>query len=137
MDQPLISAAMDRAFAALFAFMKNHSVEPTGAPMAVYLDYDPEQMAFRAGISVSAKDAEKAEGDIKADVTPGGEVHTFTHVGPYATLREAYVAVEGELAKRGKGLGVPTWEVYLNDPATTPPEELRTEVFSVLSQKGV
>ncbi|WP_306119621.1 MULTISPECIES: GyrI-like domain-containing protein [unclassified Roseitalea] len=126
-----VGAAMGEAFGKVMAFIGQHGLTPTGMPMSVYYTYDPEQMAFRAGIPVSADDAGKAQGEIKADVTPAGEVLHFVHVGPYDKLAEAYGQAEQEARKTGRGLGTPTWEVYANDPGETPPEQLRTEVFSV------
>ena len=135
MDPVLIGKEMDKAFGRLMAFMKESGIAPGGAPMAVYHDYDPERMVFRAAIPVSEEDAGRATDDVEASVTPGGTVHTFTHIGPYSGLREAYAAVEAELARDGKSLGVPTWEVYANDPAETPESDLRTEVYSIAAER--
>ncbi|MBO6639938.1 MAG: GyrI-like domain-containing protein [Roseitalea sp.] len=133
MDPALISREMDKAFTRLTAFLNAQKVTPEGSPMVVYHDYDPEKMVFRAAMHVSKTDACKAVGDVKADATPGGPVYTFTHIGPYSTLRDAYVAAESELAREGKILGIPTWEVYANDPARTRESELRTDVYSVVT----
>jgi effector-binding domain-containing protein len=37
------------------------------------------------------------------------------------------------LEKEGLTLGAPTWEVYVNDPDSTPEEELRTEIYVSLA----
>ena len=134
MDPALISKEMDKAFGRLTAFLQAHGIAPGGPPMAVYYDYDPDRMVFRAALPVSEGDARKAEEDVKADATPGGAVYTFIHTGPYSSLRDTYIAAESELAKKGQGLGVPTWEVYANDPAGTPEADLRTEVYSVATK---
>lgn len=129
MDPAAISGAMGQAFATLMAFISAHRVTPLGPPMAVYHDYDPKEMRFRAAMPVVSGDLDKAEGEVGADKLPAGRATHFTHTGPYAELGAAYEAAE----KSGVRLGIPTWEVYVNDPAETPEAELRTEVYSVLA----
>lgn len=131
MDPTKVGEAMGAAYGRLSGFLAQHGIAPTGQPISVYYGYDPNTMTFRAGMPVSADDAGKAEGDIKADVLPSGEVFHFTHVGPYAKLRDTYQAVEDQVKATGKGLGTPTWEVYVDDPAETPEEKLRTDIYSV------
>ena len=130
-DPAKISAAMGEAFGQLMAFIGQNGITTTSAPMAVYTGFDPETLSFRAAKAISQADAAKAGGDIKADVLPGGEVFHISHIGPYATLRNTYQAAEVAVKATGKGLGTPTWEVYVDDPATTPEADLRTEIYSV------
>lgn len=37
------------------------------------------------------------------------------------------------MEKEGLTMGAPAWEVYLNDPATTPEDALLTDVYVSLS----
>lgn len=62
----------------------------------------------------------------------GGRWAVAVHVGPYATLSETYLRLVGHwFPSRGLPLADrPCIEVYLNDPAEVPPEELRTEVLA-------
>lgn len=133
MDPSDISAAMGEAFGTVMRFMGANGIEPAGAPMAVYYTYDPSKMTFRAGFAVSADDLEKAEAAVKGAVTPAGEALTFTHVGPYAELRNSYGVMMKHMEQNNLQLGAPTWEVYLNDPATTAEEQLETAVFVSLA----
>lgn len=126
-----IGAAMGEAFGQLMAFFGQNGIAPAAAPIAVYTGYDPETLTFRAGMPVDEAEAGKAAGDVKADALPAGEAFHFVHVGPYAGLRDSYQAAEDVVKAKGQGLGAPTWEVYVNDPATTPEAELRTEIYSV------
>ncbi|MEU8800667.1 MerR family transcriptional regulator [Spirillospora sp. NPDC048819] len=67
-----------------------------------------------------------ADGD---DVLPGGSFAGAVHVGPY---EEIPLTVHGVLAwfgDYGHTPAGPVREVYLNDPATTPPERLETQVL--------
>jgi effector-binding domain-containing protein len=133
MDPAEISRTMGDAFSHVFGFMGERKIKPAEPPISVYYTYDPETIAFRAGFLVSKQDARKAAGDVKAGVTPAGRVVHFVHTGPYSTLRASYGEMMSWLEKEGLKLGVPTWEVYIDDPDRTPEDKLRTEVFVALA----
>ena len=132
MDPAAISEAMGRAFDAVMDFQEAHGIPTDGPPLSVYYGHSPDRIAFRAGMIVSEADAKAATGEVKAGETPGGEVLHFTHVGSYATLRDSYGHMMEHVASRGLSLGAPTWEVYVDDPETTPEHRLRTEVYVTL-----
>ncbi len=133
MDPKDISAAMGDVFHSVMAFMKAHGIAPAGQAMSVYYTYDPDKMTFRAGFSVLPEDLAKAEGTVKADVTPAGKVLSFVHTGPYSELRNSYGEMMTYAERNGLKIRAPAWEVYVNDPATVPEEELRTDVFVSLA----
>ena len=133
MDPQDISAAMGDVFHNVMAFMKAHGIAPAGQAMSVYYTYDPDKMTFRAGFSVLPEDLAKAEGTVKADVTPAGKVLSFVHTGPYSELRNSYGEMMTYAEQNGLKIRAPAWEVYVNDPATVPEEELRTDVFVSLA----
>ena len=133
MDPKDIGAAMGDVFHSVMAFMKAHGIAPAGQAMSVYYTYDPDKMTFRAGFSVLPEDLAKAEGTVKADVTPAGKVLSFVHTGPYSELRNSYGEMMTYAEQNGLKIRAPAWEVYVNDPATVPEEELRTDVFVSLA----
>ena len=133
MDPKDIGAAMGEVFHNVMAFMKAHGIAPAGQAMSVYYTYDPDKMTFRAGFSVLPEDLAKAEGTVKADVTPAGKVLSFVHTGPYSELRNSYGEMMTYLEKNELKVGAPTWEVYLNDPRAVPEDELKTQVFVSLA----
>lgn len=129
MDPVEIGQAMGSAFEAVYAFMMRNNITPTGPALSVYDDMSADGMKFRAGFAVAKADIAKAEGDVKGDVTPAGPAVHFTHIGSYDTLREGYGAVMKAVAKQCITLKSPTWELYMNDPGTTPEAELITECY--------
>jgi effector-binding domain-containing protein len=133
MDPGAISEAMGHAFGTVMDFMDRHGIATDGPPLSVYYGYSPTEIAFRAGLFVTAADLAAAAGEVAADRTPGGEVLHFTHTGPYATLRDDYGHMMEHIASRGLQIGAPTWEVYVDDPETTPEHRLRTEVYVALA----
>lgn len=133
MNPPVISQTIGEAFQQVYAFMQENGLTPTGPALTVYYTYNPQTVDFRAGFFVSATDAGKAAGAIKAGSTPAGRVVHFTHKGAYAKLSESYGQLMSWLEKEGLTLGAPTWEVYANDPDVTTEEDLVTEVYVALA----
>lgn len=132
MDPQDISNNMGIAFQQVWAFMQSKAIQPAGGALSVYYDYHPDKMTFRAGFTIAPQDAAKAEGDVKADTTPAGEVLHFRHRGSYATLRDDYDLMMKHIADIGREISAPTWEVYLNSPDEVPEQDLLTDVYSVL-----
>nr|BFE79612.1 hypothetical protein GCM10020093_022130 [Planobispora longispora] len=69
-----------------------------------------------------------------ADLLPGGDFARVTHVGPYDQITLAYHAIFTWCAERGHPVRGPVREVYLSDPATTPPERLVTDLMIRLEE---
>lgn len=128
-----ISRTMGNAFAEVMEFIQKNGLVLTGPALAVYYSYDPQTVEFRTGFFVSAEDAKKATGKVKGGTTPAGRVVNFTHVGPYSKLSESYSELMEWLQGEGLSLGAPTWEVYVDDPDSTPEEELRTDIYVSLA----
>lgn len=133
MDPQQISAAMGEVFCSVMGFLQKHGIQPASPPLSVYYGYDPETLTFRAGFPVSKDDAAKAEGEIKAAATPAGKALTFTHVGPYAKLRESYGEAMKYIEDNNLKMSAPAWEIYIDDPGTTPEAQLRTNIFMSLA----
>lgn len=130
MDPQSISAAMGSGFCEVFGFTQEKGVAPLTMPSSIYLEMPSDgKMKFRAAVFVSADDAAKAEGNVKAGVLPAGEVATGTHVGPYASLNQSHKALWDYVEKEGLGKAMPVWEIYVDDPTKTPEAELRTEIY--------
>jgi AraC family transcriptional regulator len=70
------------------------------------------------------------EGEFGVTEIAGGEYATLTHKGPYETLGRTYRALFGGwLPQSGRELrDAPAFELYLNSPQTTRPEELLTVI---------
>ncbi len=73
----------------------------------------------------------EAEGDIGVQVLPGGAFARTTHFGPYENLKLTYGELLGRwLPAAGRRYKLdPTREVYFNDPGTTEPEDLVTDIY--------
>lgn len=72
----------------------------------------------------------EVSGELTRAIVPGGMYAVLVHHGPYETLSTTYLDLIGRwLPDSGYELCPESVvEVYLNDPKSTPPEALRTEV---------
>lgn len=106
-----------------------------GSPRFIGLSYDDPEVTpvdkIRYDACVEVDDSFQPEGEIGVQVLPGGEFARTTHYGPYENLKHTYAALLGQwLPETGRKFKLePTREVYLNDPESTAPEDLVTDIF--------
>lgn len=130
MDPGDISENMEIAFRTVGGLIEEKGIADPGNALSVYYTHDAQTLTFRAGFLVSAEDAERAEGNVKAGVLPAGRVLNFIHRGPYAKLRDSYGEMMEYLEENGMTVGAPTWEIYLNEPDSVASEdELETDIY--------
>ena len=129
---PEIAEAMGSAFAEVFGFVGHSGITPLSMPISVYTGMDPKILRFRGGVIVSAEDAAKAAGAIKADVLPEGDVMHVIHEGPYDGMNLTHKALWDHMEAEGIPGTMPMWEIYANDPGETAPEDLRTEIYCTI-----
>ena len=72
----------------------------------------------------------EADGDVSVQEIQAREYAVAVHEGPYQNLATTYAGICGEwLPGSGREAATaPCLEFYLNDPNSTPPADLRTEV---------
>lgn len=106
-----------------------------GPPYARYHEMDGQQVRLEIGVPVHAPVAgirplsEADEVEVAQSELPGGPAAVLTHVGPYDELRHSWASLDELLAAAGLRPTGPAWESYIDDPETTPPEQLRTEII--------
>ena len=95
----------------------------------------PEKIRYDACVTVDERFV--PEGEIGVQVIPGGEYAVTTHFGPYQNLGDTYTRLLGQwLSRSGRELrSAPCFEVYLNDPQSTEPEDLLTDIYAPLKAK--
>ena len=100
--------------------------------LGIYYD-DPDAVAaedLRSAAAVIVQPDTPVEDPLTESAVQGGRSAVLTFKGPYAGLREAYLYLYGDwLAQSGaEPRDEPPYEVYLNDPSDTAPEDLLTEI---------
>lgn len=99
-----------------------------GAPIMLYYDnfyddgFNPEEIDVEVAWPVA--DPAMATGTL-----PNIRAAGYTYVGPYDGLENAYGAVFAWLNENNYKAAVPTREVSVTDPSTTPPEQLVTQIL--------
>ena len=115
-----------QAYGAVFQYASQLGFQPSGAPFVAYHNMDMQDLDMEIGFPYAQKLPGK--GNVVAGEIPGGKAAACLHVGPYDQLGAAYEALHKWMGANGY---VPTgvaYEFYLNDPQTTPPAELQTQV---------
>ena len=93
----------------------------------------PAKLRYDACVTVDENF--RGEGEIGVQTIAGGEYAVTTHAGLYSKLGNTYAALLGQwLPRSGRALGnTPCFEVYLNSPESTEPEDLLTDIYAPLS----
>jgi effector-binding domain-containing protein len=126
-----ISGVMGEAFGTMGAFVGRAGIAPAGPPLAIYRDWDERtgRMKIDIAFPVGREDAAKAEGEVKAGHSPSGKALRVVHCGPYDKLRDTYGEIMAHMKKAALPMPPMSWEVYVGDPETTPPDDLVTEIY--------
>lgn len=90
---------------------------------------------IRYDACVSVDTTFEPTGDIGVQVISGGDYAMTTHFGPYRTLGDTYAQLLGQwLPRSGRELRTtPCFEIYLNDPQSTEPQDLLTDIYAPLA----
>ena len=88
----------------------------------------PDKVRYDACIRVD--ETFQAEGEIGVQTVAGGKYAMTTHRGPHDRLGQTYAKLCGQwLPENGyEPRSAPSFEIYRNNPETTPPEDLLTDV---------
>jgi len=109
-----------------------------GNPMFIGICHDdPEVTApnkLRYDACVTVDHDFHGEGEAGIQIIGGGEYAVTTHQGPYNKIGDTYATLLGQwLPRSGRELGAtPCFEVYLNSPESSPPEDLLTDIYAPL-----
>ena len=104
-----------------------NQIQPASMPMAMWCDMDMQTGIADCHAGFFVHEAVAADGDITPGESAAGEALTITHIGPYDTVGQSWMAVYKRAAELGRTPGA-GWEIYANDPGNTPAAELRTEI---------
>lgn len=115
------------------------SASPAGYPLilASYLD-SPQHVPLsdlRADVCIGVAEDVQTDDELTVRVMSAARYVVFSHVGPYAGLREAWSRahmlihteqIPGDPVLRHDG---ECFEIYCNDPSQTAPAQLRTDIY--------
>jgi effector-binding domain-containing protein len=134
--QSEIAATLAEVLGQVFVYAQQNGIAPTGQPFTRYLDWGPE-VTIEPGIPVTAHAALPSQGDVRADILPGGFVAFTTHAGPYDKLHDAHAAVQHWIEAEGLTASGAPWEVYTTDPGDYPdPKDWSTDIFWPVARRA-
>jgi effector-binding domain-containing protein len=121
-----IASTMGRMYQELAMYMQGKGIDIAGPPFAYYHSWTDQETDMECGFPVAGK--VQGEGKISECTLPAVKAVVGMHVGPYNTVMQTYQAIEAWMKQNGHQPAKYMWESYLNDPSTTPPEQLMTRV---------
>ncbi|RVX40718.1 DNA-binding transcriptional MerR regulator [Nonomuraea polychroma] len=95
----------------------------------------PADLGEVVEVSVARVLGDEESGGAEVEVLPGGVFACATHFGPYEQISLTAHAVLAWCAERRHGVRGPIREVYVSDPAVTPPESLTTDVMVAVEEE--
>jgi effector-binding domain-containing protein len=78
-----VPAFVDKVFPELFGWLREHGVEPGGAPFIRYRELDPEGEPLEIEVGVPVDDTAEGDERVRPGALPAGRYLTLMHVGPY------------------------------------------------------
>jgi effector-binding domain-containing protein len=131
LDADELAEALAAAYGRVAVFATANGLTLSGQPMAVFNYRDDRGFSFDAAIPVDGALSRGvgSESPVRMGESYGGRVVRAVHVGAYGELPLTYDKAKAFIAAhRLEGNGRP-WDVYVTDPANTPEDQLRTEVY--------
>ena len=114
-------------YGAIAGYLAELGETPAGAPFAVYYNMDMQDLDMGIGFPVTG--SLPAKGEILPGEIPGGRYATCLFTGPYSELGMAYDALNQWVTENGYTPSGVVYEMYLDDPSQTPPQELKTLIL--------
>jgi len=118
------------AYGALAQYLNELGEEHVGPPFVAYYNMDMQNADIEIGFPVSRRLPD--HGQIRASEIPAGKVALCVHTGPYGDIVPAYDALAHWTEEHGYEPTGVAYEMYLNDPAETPAEQLQTQIVFAL-----
>ena len=127
-DTASITRSYDEAYAEIGEFMTKNKLKQVGAPLGVNGEMTDKSYSFDAGIPIDRGDVTGA-GSVQVRQSYAGKALKSTHVGSYDSLATTYAKFEAYIAAHGYKSKGASFAWYVDDPAKTPAETLRTEIY--------
>ena len=124
--------ALKRIYTAIIQYLAEKEEQPAGPPFAAYHSTDRNDLDIEAGFPVFS--SLPGRDLIQAGELPAGKVASCLFTGPYDQMDDAYNALNQWIEDNGYETTGIAYEIYMNDPAYTPPSALKTQL--ILPLKG-
>jgi len=122
---------LGRCYASLYTYLEQIGQPPAGPPYIAYYNMDMQNLDLDVGVPVAKE--QSGNGEIQPARLPGGTVATCLYTGPYNEMGPAYDTLTRFIEDNHRQPAGPVYEIYLSDPANTPPEQLQTLILFPLA----
>jgi len=125
-----LAQVLGRVYGTIAQYLGELEEHPAGAPFTAYYNMDMQDLDVEIGFPVSKRLPGKD--DIQASEIPQGKAATCLYVGPYSDIGLAYTALSEWIKENGYEATGVAYEMYVDDPTQTPPQELKTQIVFLL-----
>ncbi len=115
-----------KSYKEIAEYINTVGAQYTGAPFVIYYNMDMNDLDIEIGFPVDKQ--YDGHNSIKSSEVPGGKVFKVTHIGPYSDLKQTYEQIIAYINENKIETAGYVCESYPNDPAVTPPAELKTDI---------
>jgi effector-binding domain-containing protein len=122
-----LSRILGETYGTIAQYLGELGEQPAGPPFVAYHNQDMQDLDIEIGFPVARE--LPGRGDIQAGEIPGGKAAACLYTGPYEEIEGAYNALFQWVEENGYEVAGAPYEMYLNDPRETPPEELQTQIL--------
>jgi AraC family transcriptional regulator len=131
-----IAATIGEVLPHIFIYAQQHGIALAGLPFTRYVEMGHGLITMEPGMRVVSPGT-AGQGEIVADILPGGLLATTVHAGPYDKLPDAYAAIEQWMESEGLVAAGAPWGSYLNAPSDFPDsKDWKTGVFWPMASKA-
>jgi len=121
---------LGKAFDSLMGYLSETGTEPAFAPYVGYFNMDMQDLDIEVGFPVAQ--TLPGNNEVKPGEIPAGKQVSCLYTGPYSKIEPAYAAITEWVSANGYIATGICYEFYLNDPVTTPENELLTKIVFLL-----
>ena len=123
---------LGKSYQTIMQYLGELGEKATGPPFVAYYNLDMQNLDIEIGFPVAKKFPDKD--DIKASEIPIGKFASCLYIGPYSEIEPAYNELNQWIQDNGYEATGVAYEIYLDDPGITPPEDLKTQILFPLKQ---
>lgn len=127
-DDVSIGKAVADAQAVVSAFLKRNALTPAGPLLSITQKQENDKISLRVGIPYTGA-TPTTQIEVKTGKTPGGLALKVINVGSREAMRPVYARIDAYMAAHRLERTGGSWEIFLDDPATTPPAQMRTAIY--------